>query len=70
MTDKPQTPGKMLDQLLIDPARDADRRKSPVRGNDAVIFPTVALLDEFLAVRGVRFDQLGDAAQVLPFFAG
>ena len=70
MTNELQTLGKVLDQLLVDPPSDAYRRKGPVCGNDTVILPTVALLDELITVRGVRLDQFGDAAQVLPFFAG
>jgi len=70
MRDKLQTLGKMLDQVLIDEPCDAYRRKGPVCGHNAVILPTVALLDEGVTVRGVRLDQFGDAAQILPFFAG
>lgn len=70
MTDKPQTLRDMLDQILIDPPGDAHRRKGPVRGHDTVVFPAITFLDELLTVRGGRLDQIGNAAQILPFFAG
>ncbi len=70
MTDEPQTLGDMFDQILIDPPGNAHRRKCPVRGHDTVIFPTITFLDEPATVRGARLDQVGNAAQRLPFFAG